>query len=88
MEYAGGEPCPSDAAGVEATAKFLKAVNSMFERSLLGKHVRVFNSEGSTIQRMKEGFQYFVVWSLEHLQEGKCDTKHFISWQVHNNNIF
>ena len=68
---------------MEATAHFLQAVNFLFESSLLGDHVRVFNSDGSTIERMKKGYDYFVSWASEYAEVSGCDTKNFISWQVH-----
>ena len=55
-EYAEGDPAPQDAASVKKTILYLSALNNLFERSLLGQKVRIFNAEGLTIQRMEKAF--------------------------------
>ena len=51
--------------------KYLKALNSLFELSLLGKQVRVFKSDGHTIQRMDAGFNFFKTWCEDAIENGK-----------------
>ena len=85
-EYACGSPVPHDAPKVELTIRYLTALNNLFERSLLGKHVRVFEAQGSTIQRMKSGYQFFVDWAKE--QEPNGDPSNFRAWQVYGCQVY
>lgn len=80
-EYAESKPAPQDAASVKQTILYLSALNNLFERSLLGQKVRVFNAEGSTIQRMEKAFQFFASWA-EKQQTNKEDKKSFLAWQT------
>ena len=80
-EYVCGIPVPRDAPKVELTIRYLTALNNLFERSLLGKHVRVFEVQGSTIQRMQSGYQFFVDWAKK--QEPNGDPSKFLAWQVY-----
>jgi hypothetical protein len=79
-EYARCEQIPADAASVELTISYLSALNNLFERSIIGKKVRVFDVNGRTIQRMGEGFNFFADWAKEN-HEGD-DKKSFLAWQV------
>lgn len=79
-EYARSGTKPQDAPEVELVIQYLEALNNLFERSILGKKVRVYDSKGTTIQRMDEGFQFFAKWAKE--SEGDEDRKSFLSWQV------
>lgn len=69
-----------------ATAKYLNALNSLFERTLLGSKTRFFHAEGTGIQRLDEGFQYFRDWAEELVSSGEfgdgVESKKFIAWQV------
>ena len=76
-EYACCEDIPADAASVELTISYLSALNNLFERSIIGKKVRVFNVNGTTMQRMSEGFNFFADWAKEN-----DDNKSFLVWQV------
>jgi hypothetical protein len=60
-----GVNVPVDAASVELTIPYLSALNNLFERSILGKRVRVFDVNGTTIQRMREGFDFFDKWAKD-----------------------
>lgn len=61
-------------------------MGDIFERTLLGTKVRVFNAEGTAIQRLSEGFAYFEEWTEELIDSGVFDngvsTELFLSWQV------
>lgn len=73
MEYARSKPNPGDAAAVEKVICYLQALNKFFERGLLGNKVRVFCSDGSTLQRMDEGFSFFKQWIEDLISQGtKC----------------
>lgn len=70
-----------------ATSKYLVALNDIFERTLLGSKTRFFHAEGTGIQRLDGGFQYFWDWaeqlvSAGEFMDGVHNTK-FIAWQVH-----
>ncbi len=80
-EYARSIPTPENAPNVELVIAYLSALNNFFERSLLGNKVRVFDSHGSTIQRMEGGFKFFVDWADEQ-RFFEDDTKKFLAWQV------
>ena len=41
----------------------------------------MFDSHGSTIKRMEEGFKFFVDWADE--QRSEDDPKKFLAWQVY-----
>ena len=58
-EYAHSDPKPQDVQAVELVISYLEALNKIFERSLLGKKVQVFDVNGTTLQRMEEGFLFF-----------------------------
>lgn len=63
-----------------ATAKYLNALNSLFERTLLGSKTRFFHAEGTGIQRLDEGFQYFRDWAEELVSSGDgVECKKFIA---------
>lgn len=79
-EYARINKDIPDGPEVELVIDYLEALNKLFEKSLLGQHTRVFTAEGSTIQRMADGFQFFVNWAKESF-EGD-DKKTFLAWQV------
>ena len=79
-EYARGKGKPSDSASVECLISYLEALNKLFEKSIIGQHVRVFHANGSTIQRMSEGFKFFAEWAEKSHKSG--DKKTFLAWQV------
>ena len=81
-EYARSDPKPEDAPTVELVIAYLEALNKLFERSLLGRKVRVFNAKGTTIQRMEEGFEFFANWAKEKIDTDDEDKNSFLSWQV------
>ena len=66
--------------------EYLEALNKLFEKSILGSKVRVFKSDGTTMSRMSEGFNFFAKWAKKSAsddqepttQEKKC----FLAWQV------
>ena len=58
---------PAKLASVLAT---LVALNSMFEMTLLGSKTRFFCAEGTGIQRLNEGFQFFWDWAEELVVSG------------------
>ena len=66
--------------------EYLKALNNIFERTLLGRKTRVFKPDGLSIQRLNQGFSFFEEWAEELVVNGsfECgvDSKEFISWQV------
>jgi len=74
MEYANGDPSPEDAESVKAVIEYLKALNSFFELSILGSKVRIFKSDGSTLQRMEKGFAYFKQWCEDAISHGMGTT--------------
>ena len=80
-EYARSDPKPQDAQAVELVMSYLEALNKIFERSILGKKVRVFDANGTTLQRMEEGFMFFSKWAKENQDEDE-DRKSFLAWQV------
>ena len=61
---------PGDDAAVKMVIKYLQALNNMFERGILGNKVRVFDVNGSTIQRMENGFNFFSQWMDELVSQG------------------
>ena len=71
-------PTPEDAESVKLVIAYLQALNNIFEKSILGKRVRVFSAEGTTIKRIDEGFQFFDTWA----KEIEDDKRSFLSWQV------
>ena len=54
-EYARSDPLPDDAPSVEMVISYLEALNGLFEKSILGQRVRIFDSSGSTIQSFSRG---------------------------------
>ena len=44
---------------------YLETLNGVFEKSILGQRVRVFDSSGSTIQRMEISLNFFAEWAKE-----------------------
>ena len=80
-EYARSDPKPDDASSVELTIAYLEALNGLFEKSILGQRVRIFDSSGSTIQRMASSFNFFAQWAKERPLD-EVDSKQFLSWQV------
>ena len=86
LEYAKTDPPPDDSFEVLATEHYLRALNNMFERTLLGKKTRLFQSNGSGMQRLESGFSFFQEWADELVADGEfdsgVDSKKFISWQV------
>lgn len=76
-----------DRAEVLAVAKYLSALNNIFERTIIGTKTRIFDAEGTGIQRLNEGYKYFTEWAEELTEAGEfnsgVDSKQFISWQVH-----
>ncbi len=81
-EYARTHPKPKYAPSVEVIIEYLQALNKLFERSILGRKVRVFASGGTTMCRMAEGFNFFAKWAKE-----SEDKKSFLAWQVIYRNI-
>ena len=82
-EYARASEKPLDSNSVEFVISYLEALNKLFEKSIIGQKVRVFDVEGTTIQRMSEGFKFFADWANENKQ-GDIDNKAFLAWQVIN----
>ena len=78
-EYARSDPKPDDAPSVELTIAYLEALNGLFEKSILGQRVRIFDSSGSTIQRMESSFNFFTQWAKERPFD-EVDSKQFLSW--------
>ena len=58
-------------AKIEMVIKYLKALNSLFELRLLGKQVRVFKSDGPTLQQMEAGFNYRLGVKIQKKNNGK-----------------
>lgn len=79
-EHARQQPPPEDASSVELVIDYLSSLNNLFERSLLGRHVRIFDPHGSTIQRIDSGYHFFVQWACKQYPNG--DPTKFLSWQV------
>jgi hypothetical protein len=86
LEYAKMHPPPEDSHEVLATESYLRALNNIFERTLLGKKTRIFQPDGSSMQRLEKGFSYFREWADELVEKGEFDSgvesKKFIAWQV------
>ena len=80
-EYARSDPKPDDAPSVELTIAYLEALNGLFEKSILGQRVRIFDPNGSTIQRMENSFNFFAQWAREKPLD-EVDSRQFLSWQV------
>lgn len=74
-------PIPEDAESVKLVIAYLQALNNIFEKSILGKRVRVFSAEGTTMKRIDEGFQFFDTWAKE-IEDNDEDKRSFLSWQV------
>ena len=51
-------PGPNNVASVETVVEYLQALDNFFELALLGRQVRIFKVEGTTLQRMQSGFDY------------------------------
>ena len=79
-EHARQQPPPDDACSVELVIDYLSSLNNLFEWSILGRRVRIFDPHGSTIQRMECGYQFFVQWACKQCPSG--DPGKFLSWQV------
>jgi len=56
-EYVKSDDVGDDSASVKIIIEHLKALNSLFEFSLLGKYIRVFKTNGSTLQRVEDGLK-------------------------------
>ena len=67
-EYLKSDDVSHDSASVKIVIEYLKALNSSFEMSLLGKYVRVFS--GNTLQRMEDGFRFFKTWCEDAIENG------------------
>ena len=82
---------PEDQLTVQATEKYLAALNNIFERTLLGNKTRIFKPDGLSIQRLDQGFSFFEEWAEELIVDGSfgsgVDCRNFISWQVHIINL-
>ncbi len=39
--------------------QYFEALNKLFEKSLLGRKVNVYDTEGTTLSRMSEAFNFF-----------------------------
>jgi len=72
-EYVKSDDVGDDSASVEIVVEYLKVLNSLFELSLLGKYVRVFKTNGSTLQRMKDGFRFIKTWCEDAMENGLCN---------------
>ncbi len=72
--------------------KYLSALNSIFEKTLLGSKTRIFDPEGTGIQRLEEGFDYFREWAKELVDfrefEDGVESKKFIAWQVESCSVY
>ena len=82
-EYVHNNPKASDAPAVTHTIAYLEALNKIFEKSMLGVKVQVFEPNGSTLQRIDEGYQFFVRWAEEIKSREEDEEKPpFLAWQV------
>lgn len=81
-EYARCNEKPVDYESVELVISYLEALNKLFEKSIIGQSVRVFDIKGTTIQRMSEGFDFFARWAKESKKGDDVDNKSFLAWQV------
>ena len=83
-EYASSSLAPPE--DVNATVSYLSALNSIFERTILGRKTRIFKPDGLGIQRLNQGFSYFEEWAEELVKAGRfecgVECKDFLSWQV------
>ena len=86
LEFANKHPAPKDHHEVLSTEKYLAALSNIFEKTLLGRKTRVFQPDGTSIQRLDQGFSFFEEWAEELYENGSfnsgVDTKEFIAWQV------
>ena len=89
LEYARADPPPQDSLEVLATEGYLRSLNNIFERTLLGRKTRICQSDGTSIQRLDKGYSYFEEWAQELIENGafdnSVDSTHFIAWQVSAN---
>ena len=89
MEYAKTDPPPKDSLEVLATEGYLRALNNIFEKTLLGKKTRIFQPDGTGMLRLDKGFSYFREWAQELVDSGAfvsgVDSRQFIAWQVCDN---
>lgn len=89
LEYTKTDPPPQDSLEVLATEGYLRALNNIFERTLLGKKTRIFQPDGTGMLRLDKGFSYFQDWAQEIVDggvfESGVDSKQFIAWQVCDN---
>ena len=58
-------PAPEDHLQVLATEEYLVTLNKIFEKTLLGTKTRIFQPDGTGIQRLNQGFSYFKEWAEE-----------------------
>lgn len=90
LEYARADPPPQDSLEVLATEGYLRSLNNIFERTLLGRKTRIFQPDGTGMQRLDKGFFFFEEWAQELVKSGAfdngVDSTHFIAWQVSVNN--
>ena len=71
QEYAEGRPAPYDSKQVQLTIKYLKALNSLFERGVLGKMAYINSVEKNPVLRnMDQGFDFFLKWWTEKKSQG------------------
>ena len=79
-EHARQQPPADDDSSVELVIDYLSSLNNLFERSILGRHVRIFDPHGSTSQRMDCGYQFFMQWACKQYPNG--DAEKFLAWEV------
>jgi len=70
VEHVHYSPGPDNVTRVETVVEYLQALNSYFELGLLGCQVRIFEVEGTAMQRMQSGFDFFMKWCEDAFTEG------------------
>ena len=76
-------PLAQDRSRVLATTEYLTALNDIFERTILGSKVRIFQHDGTAMQHLGGGYAYFKEWAEElGIFDDRVDSKQFLSWQV------
>ena len=63
------------------TITYVEALTGLFEKSILGRKVRIFDPNGSTISRMEQSFAFIAEWASE-MSSDDVDSRQFLLWQV------
>ena len=70
LEFASMDPTPPEINSILATEGYLRGLNDIFERTLLGRRTRIFQPEGTAMQHLQKGFSFFKEWAEELIESG------------------